>query len=942
MSVFYKLIVLISSYKMSNANNSKNNKLLEKASIKNNKNKKTDVLNVPANVGSGSGNGNKNKMGIMNIEGVYINPLTGKPYSEARHKLWKEGIKKSGDIMPKKFPDMEVYKQGKSVIDFIDKHQVTLLTAVTGGGKSVWVPPLVLHYLDYKGKIIITFPKVGYAESSYATLTDLMNADVEKHEVGLRHGRMSMAEKEKHSSRDTKLLAVTDGYLMAKLTLSGNPYLRGVADAIVMDEVHELNLNIVIILSLIKNILKVRPEFKVILMSATTNLEIFKKFYEKESDIKFGVIQVGEEKTNYEITEYWLKTPVDVKEFVEKAVTTVADILKTTDKGHILVFLTSKKEIKEACLKVDQIFGKGPGKKGNNNNKKHEKSLADFICLEYHSGITPEMTAMVKGKLDDPNMRKVIFATSSAEASLTIPGLVYVVDSGLDIDKYYDPEKFAEVTETAYVSKAQIKQRKGRVGRQEPGVVYYLYTKQQFNKFKDFPLSEMEKEDFTGPLLQLTGMKMFSNVKEAIVFAQDFITPPKTKYVKNAYKKVIDLGLIEKKTGELTLLGKITMCFSRYDPMVARMLFASYYYECVYECIVIACMLNQANRMTEWLQEPRKTGKKEKDDQAKIKFQQTIKKFYHRYGDHLTLLNIYAKYREVPGGIEDKKKWCADNYVNFEKIKYIQKAVDGLIRDYSDIKLPPLFVSPQHAEDDKILSSNVVNKNRDYCRMEAKLKMNGEANVNEKFKIQIKESSLSAVPNLNTQRINGNGNGNGSNGGNAPQRGGKATDKPSGKKLTKFVGIANKDDAIMASIFYGFFMNKGKFMGGKYYSPLAKMSAPITGSSLTEGRSFDKFPRYIIYNELSILQGRPKFNIVSELKEDLVRKLGFELDIELPTQKRNAVKSKMSHNFSKGHGKGHGQGRKDGQRRHSSSHKNRKNRNGSHSRKGSSKHKRRR
>lgn len=877
---------------MNNINNKINNKR---------NNNKTNVLNVPTDISN-----NKNKKGIMNIEGVYINPLTRKPYSEARHKLWKEGIKKSGDVMPKKFPDMEVYKQGKNVIDFIDKHQVTLLTAVTGGGKSVWVPPLVLHYLDYKGKVIITFPKVGYAESSYATLTELMNANIEKHEVGLRHGRMSMAEKEKHSSRDTKLLAVTDGYLMAKLTLSKNPYLRGIADAIVMDEVHELNLNIVIILSLIKNILRVRPEFKVVLMSATTNLEIFKKFYEKESDIKFGVIQVGEEKTNYEITEYWLKTPVDIKDFMEKAVTTVADILKTTDKGHILVFLTSKKEIKEACLKLDQMFGKGLGKK-ENNNRQYEKSKTNFVCLEYHSGITPEMTNMVKGKLDDLSMRKVIFATSSAEASLTIPGLVYVVDSGLDIDKYYDPEKFAEVTETAYVSKAQIKQRKGRVGRQEPGVVYYLYTKQQFNKFKDYPLSEMEKEDFTGPLLQLTGMKMFSNVKEAIAFAQEFITPPKTKYIKNAYKKVIDLGLIDKKSGELTLLGKITMCFSRYDPMVARMLFASYYYECVYECIVIACMLNQANRMTEWLQEPKKTGKKEKDDQAKIKFQSTVKKFYHRYGDHLTLLNIYSKYREVPGGIEDKKKWCVDNYVNFEKIKYIQKAVDGLIRDYSDIKLPPLFVSTQHAEDNKILSSNVVNKNRDYCRMEEKLKINGESNVNEKLRVQIKESSFSSVPNLNTQKINANGNA-----GNTPLRGGKSTNKPSGKKLAKFVGISNKDDAIVASIFYGFFMHKGKFMGGKYYSPIAKMAAPISGSSLAEGRSFDKFPRYIIYNELSILQGRPKFNIVSELKEDLVRKLGFELDIELPSQKRNAVRSKMSHNFNKE------------RNRHSSSHKNRK------------------
>lgn len=889
--------------KANRANNKTPNNTNKKNTNRNRKqNNKTDVINVSADINA---NVSIDKKGIMNIDGVYINPLTGKPFSEARQKLWKEGITRTGEKMDKKIVDMEVYKQGKNVIDFIDKHQVTLLTAVTGGGKSIWLGPLLVHYLDYKGKIIMTIPKVGYVERSYSFLSDIMNSTEEKHEVGLRHGRMSMAEKEKHSSRDTKLLVVTDGYLMAKLTLSKNPYLRGVADAIIMDEVHELNLNVVIILSLIKNIIKVRPEFKVVLMSATTNFEIFKKFYEKESDINFGIIQVGEEKTNFEIKEYWLKSPVNEKEFVDKAISTTADILETTNKGHILVFLTTKNETRDACIKLYQMFGRtgtGAKKNGvngkNGSNGKVKQSKTDFVCLEYHGGVSSEMRKMVTDNLEDPSVRKVIFSTSSAEASLTITDLIYVIDSGLDIDKYYDPEKFAEVTETTYVSKAQIKQRKGRVGRTQPGEVYYLYTKKQFEKFKDFPLSQMEKEDFTGPLLQLTNMKMFDDVKAAIAFAQEFITPPKTKYIKNAYKKVIDLGLIDKKSGELTLLGKITMCFSRYDPMVARMLFASYYYECVYECIVIACMLNQANRMTDWFQKPRKTGKKEEDQKNELKFQNTIKKFYHRYGDHLTLLNIYGKYREVHGNMDDKKKWCDEHYINFKNISGIQKAADGLIRDYSDIKLPPLFVSPQHAENDKILSSDVVNKNRDYCRMEEKLKINGESNVNEKLRVQIKESSFSSVPDLNTQKINGNG-GNG----NAPQRGGKSTNKPSGKKLAKFVGISNKDDAIMASVFYGFFMHRGKFMGGKYYSPIAKMAAPITGSSLAEGRSFDKFPRYIIYNELSILQGRPKFNLVSELKEDLVRKLGFELDIELPTQKRNAVRSKMSHNFNRERGR---------------------------------------
>lgn len=837
-------------------------------------------------------NTNRNKMGIMNIEGVYVNPLTGKPYSEARRKLWCEGITRSGEKMDKRIIDMAVYKEGKKVIDFIDKHQVTLLTAVTGGGKSIWLGPLLVHYLNYQGKVIMTIPKVGYVERSYSFLSDIMNSTDEKHEVGLRHGRMTMAEKEKYSSRDTKLLVVTDGYLMAKLTLSKNPYLRGVADAIIMDEVHELNLNVVIIMSLIKNIVKVRPEFKVILMSATTNLEIFKKFYEKESAINFGIIQVGEEKTNYEIKEYWLKTPIDVKDFVDKAIDTTAEILETTNRGHILVFLTTKNETREACIKLNQMFGKSIDGKKSPNNKKYKKSQAEFICLEYHGGVTSEIRKMVTDNLENPNVRKVIFSTSSAEASLTITDLIYVIDSGLDIDKYYDPEKFAEITETAYVSKAQIKQRKGRIGRTQPGEVYYLYTKKQYEKFKDFPLSQMEKEDFTGSLLQLTNMRMFEDVKAAIAFAQEFVTPPKPKYIKNAYRKVIDLGMIDKKTGKLTLLGKITMCFSRYDPMVARMLFAAYYYKCVYECIVIASMLNQANRMTDWFQKPRKTGKKEEDKKNELKYQNTIKKFYHRYGDHLTLLNVYNKYRNVQGGIDTKKTWCNDNYINYLNISGIQKAIDGLIRDYSDIKLPPLFVSQQHADDDKILSSIIVNRDHDYCRMEDKLKIEGEANVNEKLRIQIKESSFSSVPNLNTQKINGNN-------GNIPQRGGKSSNTASGRKLNKFVGISNKDDAIMASIFYGFFMHKGKLMGGgKYYSPISNMVAPIIGSALSEGRSFDKFPRYIIYNELSILQGRPKFNIVSELDENLIRKLGFELNIELPTQKRNAVKSRMSYNFN--------------------------------------------
>jgi pre-mRNA-splicing factor ATP-dependent RNA helicase DHX15/PRP43 len=402
---------------------------------------------------------NKNIKNILDIKGESNNFLTDQPYSDQ----YKELAAKWGKL--------PMYKDKESIKNFfelLNTCNVILLQSSTGSGKTILVPKFFLKYvtiLGLKGKIAVTNPKqlttVYNAEYGAKTL-DVNLGD----EVGYKYkGSPSSSTSDK-----TKLLYCTDGLILSKI-LGGDTLLKDYI-GVIIDEAHERHIQIDILLKLLKDLILRRPEFKLIIMSATINAKIFRDYY-KIKGIKYGEIEVSGE-TTFPIDQNWLdkKIKVSRSNYVELAVERCFEIINSSDSGDIIVFVATTKDAEKGC---ELIQTNCPSKL-----KTKKTTCNKLFCIEVYSKMKPENKDLAVNKdlyKTQGYDRKIIFATNVAESSITFDGLVYVIDSGYELGNYYDYKDNSYVVTKKYTSQAQIKQRMGRAGRTQPGVSYHLYTK---------------------------------------------------------------------------------------------------------------------------------------------------------------------------------------------------------------------------------------------------------------------------------------------------------------------------------------------------------------------------------------------------------------------------------------------------------------------------------
>ena len=401
------------------------------------------------------------KIGILDPEGKNNNPLTGKPYSDEYKKLarvWST------------FP---AYKKALEIIADVIKYQVILIVADTGSGKTVLAPKFVLHAFNYDGRVAITFPKQIIAKSSAEFAAKTLDVEVGK-EVGYQYKGSPRDSK----STDTKLLYATDGTIVARLLK--DPELKDF-DAVIVDEAHERKVQIDFLLYLLRETLKKRPLFRVVIMSATINADLFESYFSKFS---FKKIDISGERT-YPIQSIFLKSPVRYQEALDEGfkilVTTIHnDDVSKTGAHDILFFVTSSSEAFEMCRKLQEELGKKNIKLTQNDN---------VFCVEVFAGMNPDNQKLAQDrdlyKTKGNYGRKVVIATNVAESSLTIDGIKFVIDSGFELKSSYDPDHRARRLDRKLITNAQAKQRMGRAGRTEPGVCYHLYTKNDFDNLME-------------------------------------------------------------------------------------------------------------------------------------------------------------------------------------------------------------------------------------------------------------------------------------------------------------------------------------------------------------------------------------------------------------------------------------------------------------------------
>ena len=480
----------------------------------------------------------KNSIGIYDKNGVNLNPLNNAPYTD-QYKL-----------LSKFWSSLPAYDFIDKCIESIKKNDVVLVASGTGSGKTVLVPKFALHVNDYKGKIIITLPKKIITKVAAEFSAKTLDIPLGEY-VGYQY------RGENNKSAKTILLYSTDGSIISMI--KNDPMLLDI-DIVIIDEAHERKVQIDLLLYLLKNAIKLRKEknhkpLKLIIMSATINEKIFEAYYK---DFKFDYLFLSG-KPNFPIESFYLDNSIfKENSYIEYGTKIIKEIVNNTNKnikdnsGDILFFVTTINECNELAEKL-------------------EESIRTAFIMPLYSGfpkaLEPYLNEQNKYKEINPNYnRRIFIATNVAESSLTIDGIVFVIDSGMEISVTYDPKKKINVMTRNIITKAQISQRKGRSGRTKNGYCFHLYTKEEEDKAVNFPDPEIKKIDIKNVCLSMLKLgeelnKDFTTT-ETVKMLTEFIEPPQQSFIEDGFGFLLDNGCIE--DNKISRIGKL-IAASRLD-----------------------------------------------------------------------------------------------------------------------------------------------------------------------------------------------------------------------------------------------------------------------------------------------------------------------------------------------------------------------------------------
>ncbi|OAA76089.1 ATP dependent RNA helicase [Akanthomyces lecanii RCEF 1005] len=524
---------------------------------------------------------------------------------------------------------LPIAKHKESLLYTIETYPVTIVIGQTGSGKTTQIPQF-LEKAGWcnSGRIIgVTQPRRVAATTVALRVADEVGCEVGK-EVGYS------IRFEDVTSESTRIKFLTDGLLIREALV--DPLLSRYS-VIMVDEAHERSISTDVLLGLLKKIRKKRPELRIIISSATLEAEAFLRFFTSSSEAptdadendtsKVGTV-VSLEGRTFPIDLMYLEAPAE--SYVEKAISTVVDIHTQEGGGDILVFMTGREEIDFA---VQTISERAP---------ELEAKYGPLQPMPLYAGLTTEEQMYV---FDKPleGARKVVFSTNIAEASVTIEGIVFVVDTGYVKLRAYNPKTGIESLTAAPISKASAAQRAGRAGRTRPGKCFRLYTEQSYNGLAQSNPPEIQRSNLAPTVLQLKALGIDNIVRF------DFLSPPPSQLVGKALELLYSLGALDEYAKLTRPLG-MRMAELAVEPMMAKTLLSAPSFDCLSEMLTIAAMTSLGSSV--WFYHE---GERKKMESAR-------RKFAAEEGDHLTLLNAYQAF--ITRG-KKEAKFCHANHLNF-------------------------------------------------------------------------------------------------------------------------------------------------------------------------------------------------------------------------------------------------------------------------------------
>jgi len=589
-------------------------------------------------------------IGFLDPQCKYNNPLTGQPYS-AKFRAMK-----------KYWTGMRTFSKRNEFFELMIKNQIVIAIAGTGTGKTAVIPKLALHFLGYNNSAVyVALPNIEPAIE--ATLSTAESLDVE---VGQQVGNVyplkveSVLDKISASELDdidevqnsksskawnekyTKLVFGTDVWIASYM--AGNPLLD-VFGCVFIDEVHKRTVNQDIVLSKLCDIALQRPEFKIVIMSATLDPKPFEVCF-KSLGIKYGVWNV-EGETNFKIEKLYSTNranPMDAAGApLEKK---VDEVLKSSKEGNIIVFIATVPQAKTLYRKITA------------NEQKYNPIPRCFIysrdnAEEAKKYITSNSTHDFRDKAPvggGEYGRMIIFSTNLGEASITYKNLAVVIDSGLENKVYYNADTNAIVAGNEFIARSNIGQRCGRTGRDRSGSCIMMYSENQYNGFKEEQDPEITITEMSDIYLDIISSPIYGSFDKSRIFFNRMITPPPIMSQYRAMKNLLDNELVHI-SGYKTVLGNIVSKSGRYGYRLYKMIIAGWYFGCMDEMIHLAAIISILNK--DGIDGFFDVVKKEKDKQTPQELEKTnlienmIKHYRIPYSDHLTLYRIYNESRHT-------------------------------------------------------------------------------------------------------------------------------------------------------------------------------------------------------------------------------------------------------------------------------------------------------
>ena len=534
----------------------------------------------------------------------------------------------------------------------LEKHQVLVIAGETGSGKTTQLPKICLEIgRGVHGLIGHTQPRRLAARSVATRVAE---------EIGTPLGELVgyQVRFEDQSNERSLIKLMTDGILLAET--QHDRYLERY-DTIIVDEAHERSLNIDFLLGYLKTLLPRRPDLKVIITSATIDLERFSRHFAGHGLAEAPIVEVSGR--TYPVETWYRPLAADTDEDgnrVEEDLSVDQGILAALDEiaahersvgqrpGDVLVFLPGEREIRDAA----ELLRKA--------------NLKFTEVLPLYARLTPAE----QQKIFQPRPgRKVVLATNVAETSLTVPGIRYVIDSGTARISRYSYRAKVQRLPIEAVSQASANQRKGRCGRVEPGICIRLYSEEDFLARPAFTDPEILRTNLAAVILQMLHLRL-GRIEDF-----PFIEPPDGKAISDGFTLLQELSAVNRE-GQLTPLGR-QLARLPIDPRLGRMLLEAARLGSLEEVLVVASALSVQDVRE------RPAERQQAADQAHAQWKDVD-------SDFAALINLWRGFEEQRQALGSNalRSWCRKNFLNYLRLREWRDAHRQLTLICRELQLP--------------------------------------------------------------------------------------------------------------------------------------------------------------------------------------------------------------------------------------------------------------